>query len=178
MDTKSSHTQTSYDAISLLEQDHEHVKRLFKEYEKLGTKDADQKAELVAEACQQLTIHAALEEELFYPAIRTAVKSAELDEAEVEHAQARALVEQLESMEPGDALYDATVTVLGEYVAHHVKEEEGAMFPAVRKSSIDLATLGKEIMERRKSLLAETESGSGSSSRKTRKGPPTQHARH
>ncbi|HET9122983.1 MAG TPA: hemerythrin domain-containing protein [Acidiferrobacteraceae bacterium] len=167
----------SHDALKMLEQDHEHVKRLFKDFEKLSAKDAGRKAELVAEVCQQLTVHAALEEELFYPSIKAAVKASELDEAKVEHAQQRGMVEQLQSMEPGDSLYDATVTVLGEYVNHHVKEEESEIFPQVRKGDIDIASLGKQMLERRESLMEET-SNASTASRKTHKSAPTHHARH
>ena len=95
-------------------------------------------------ACQELTIHAQIEEEIFYPAVRDGIEDDDLmDEAEVGHASAKDLIAQLEAMEPGNDLYDARFTVLGEYIDHHVKEEQDEMFPKAKKAKLDLKALGK-----------------------------------
>jgi len=94
-----------------------------------------------------------VEEEIFYPAVREAIGDGDLlDEAAVEHGSAKALIARLEGMEPGDDCYDATVTVLGEYVRHHVREEQREMFPEARKAAIDLKALGAQIAARKAEL--------------------------
>ena len=146
------------DATVLLEHDHAEVKKLFKQYDKLKNSDADasDRQALAEQICTMLTVHATIEEELFYPAARAAdVDSDLLDEAEVEHASAKELVAQIRSMDPDDGLYDAKVTVLGEYIDHHVQEEEGEMFPKCRKSEMDLAALAAELSQRKSELMAE-----------------------
>ena len=146
------------DAIALLTADHKTVKGLFKEFEQLTKKDDvdEQKAQLVRQICNELTVHAQVEEELFYPAVREAIDDDDLmDEADIEHASAKDLIAQLQDLEPGDDHYDARVTVLGEYVDHHVKEEEGEMFPKARKADVNTAELGEEIAERKQELKAE-----------------------
>ena len=146
------------DATLLLTRDHNEVKKLFKEYEKLADTEADgeERQELAAQICQMLTVHATIEEEIFYPAAREAeVESDLLDEAEVEHASAKELIAQIESMGPDDELYDAKVKVLGEYVDHHVQEEEGEMFPKCRKADMDLAELAQQLSERKAELMEE-----------------------
>ena len=101
-------------------------------------------------------MHATIEEELFYPAAREAEVDADLlDEAEVEHASAKELIAQIEAMSPDEDLYDAKVTVLGEYIDHHVKEEEGELFPKCRKSDMDLEGLGEALAARKQELTAE-----------------------
>jgi hemerythrin superfamily protein len=143
------------DAVALLTEDHKTVDKIFKEFETLKKKDGSdaKKAELVRGACTALTVHAQIEEDLFYPAMYEAIDAEdELDEAEVEHATIKSLVSQLEDMEPGDELYDATVTVLAEYVRHHVKEEEGEIFPKAKKSDLDLDALGEQLLERKRTL--------------------------
>jgi hemerythrin-like domain-containing protein len=93
---------------------------------------------------------------LFYPALRDALEDhAQLDEAEVEHAMAEQLIAELESMEPGDDLYDAKVTVLGEYVRHHIDEEQEKLFPKAKKAKIDLDALGEELAMRKEELRTE-----------------------
>jgi hemerythrin superfamily protein len=149
------------DAVALLTEDHKTVDEIFKEFEKLKKNDGSdaRKAELVRSACAALAVHAQIEEDLFYPAMYEAVDAEdELDEAEVEHATIKSLVSQLEEMEPGDELYDATVTVLAEYVRHHVKEEEGEIFPKAKKSDLDLDALGEQLLERKRTLEAESAS--------------------
>jgi hemerythrin superfamily protein len=149
--TKSpSRTANSKDAIQLLTADHAEVKKMFKAFEKA---EESEKEVLVQQICTALTIHAQLEEEIFYPAARESLEEQDLlDEAEVEHASAKELIAQLETMGPQDALYDAKVTVLGEYIDHHVKEEEGEMFPKVKKAKLDLNELGAQIEARREEL--------------------------
>ena len=146
------------DAIALLTADHRTVKELFKQFEKLTKQDDvdEEKAELVRRICNELTVHAQIEEEIFYPAVREAIDDDDLmDEADIEHASAKDLIAQLEDLEPGDDHYDARVTVLGEYVDHHVKEEEGEMFSKARKADVDTAELGAELAERKQELMAE-----------------------
>jgi hypothetical protein len=142
-------------AINLLMEDHANVRKMFKQFEKQHEKMEDaEKAELVQKICMELTLHAQVEEEIFYPAAREAIEEQDLlDEAEVEHASAKELIAQLQSMQPGDELYDAKVTVLGEYVDHHVKEEEKEMFPKVRKARMDLEYLAEQIQERKQQAM-------------------------
>jgi len=147
------------DAIEMLREDHKRVSALFERFDKIMDEaQHTQKQALVDEICVELTIHATLEEEIVYPAARDALgeKGHELlDEAEVEHATAKDLIVQLESASPGDELYDAKVTVLGEYVKHHVKEEQNEMFAKLRKSGLDLKSLGAQMRERRAALLGD-----------------------
>ena len=142
-------------AITLLTEDHAKVRKMFKQFERSHEKmDDAEKAELVGQICMELTVHTQLEEEIFYPAAREAIEEQELlDEAEVEHASAKELIAQLQSMQPGDELYDAKVTVLGEYVDHHIKEEEKQMFPKVRKARLDLEYLAEQIKERKEQYV-------------------------
>lgn len=150
--------ESGQDAIALLTEDHKKVQALFNAFERMKEEDApdDEKAEVVQQACQALTIHAELEEDIFYPAVRDAIDDDDLlDEAEVEHATARDLIEQLEVMEPDDELYDAKFSVLGEYVNHHIKEEQDQMFPQARSAKMDLSALGAELAERKQELMAE-----------------------
>lgn len=161
--SRAGHGGRGKDAIALLEGDHTAVQRLFKRFEKLKDgEDSQDKADLVKFICEQLKVHTQIEEEIFYPAVREAIGEDELmDEAEVEHAGAKETISQLESMQPGDALYDAKVSVLGEYVNHHIKEEEGRMFPKVRKSGLDTKALGSQLMERKQELQGEMEMETG-----------------
>ena len=145
------------DAVSLLSADHAEVKQMFESYRQLVDENADdeQRGELARKICSMLTVHAEIEEEIFYPAMRDSVDDElTLDEAEVEHAAAKELIEQLEGMDPGDALYDAKVIVLGEYVDHHVQEEENEIFPQAEKSGIDLDDLGAELASRKRELMS------------------------
>ena len=111
---------------------------------------------MVEPICSELTVHTTIEEEIFYPAVREAIDDEDLmDEADVEHASAKELIAQLEAANPGDDQYDAKVTVLGEMIDHHVKEEEGEMFPKARKADIDSAALGEEMAARKAELKEE-----------------------
>jgi len=146
------------DATVLLQRDHADVKKLFRQYAKLadGEADGQERLALAMQICQMLTVHATIEEEIFYPAARAAgVEEDLLDEAAVEHASAKDLIAQIQLMSPGDELYDAKVTVLGEYVDHHVQEEEGQMFPKCRRAKMDLAGLAEQLAERKSELMAE-----------------------
>lgn len=145
-----------HDAIAMLTADHKKVKGIFKQYEKLKAQDGsdEDKAALAQEVCNELKVHAQLEEEIFYPAAREAIDEDDLmDEAIVEHAGAKELIEQLEAMDPQDDLYDAKVTVLGELIDHHATEEEEEMFPKVVKAKVDTAALGEKMAERKMELM-------------------------
>jgi hemerythrin-like domain-containing protein len=107
----------------------------------------------VRAVCEELKLHSLLEEEIFYPAVREAIGDEELmNEAAVEHETATMLIEQLENMGTDDPNYFATFTVLGEYVKHHIKEEQGEMFPAAKRARVDLAALGERMRARREEL--------------------------
>jgi hemerythrin-like domain-containing protein len=161
MTTATKRKAESSDAIDLLIEDHRAVQTLFKDFDKI--KDGGRKSEkeaIVLAACEALTIHAAIEEEIFYPAARKAIDRPDMmDEAKVEHAGAKDLIAQLESMKPGDALYDAKFTVLAEQVTHHIKEEQEEMFPLVRKSKLDTRALGAKLQERKTELEGEMAGG-------------------
>ena len=142
-------------AVEILKQDHDEVEKLFDQYEDAKDEDnAELKSEIVAAVCKALTIHARIEEELFYPAMRRHEEDALdlVDEAAVEHQTLKTLVAELLAATPGEALYDAKVKVLSEYVKHHVKEEEGEMFPMARKADIDLDALGAKLLQRKGEL--------------------------
>ena len=150
-------TRSRNDATALLMKDHKDVKALFRRYEKMAKAEADgsERQQLANQICQMLTVHATIEEEIFYPAVREAdVDEDLLDEAEVEHASAKDMIAQIRSMSPEDDLYDAKVKVLGEYVNHHVEEEEGQLFPLVQQTDIDLDALGAELSARQEELLS------------------------
>jgi hemerythrin superfamily protein len=142
------------DAIALLKADHEAVSQMFAEYEK--TRSVPKKKALVAEICTALSVHAQIEEEIFYPTVKTALKDKLLvPEATVEHASVKDLIAQLEGVEPDGEMYDAKVKVLSEYVKHHVKEEQNEMFPKVKSSSLDMVKLGARMAARKDELLAQ-----------------------
>ena len=144
----------SLDALALLKADHDLVEGLFDKFEKAGTDK--QKDALAEQICSELTIHAQIEEEIFYPAVREAIDEEDLmDEADVEHASAMELIEQIEDSQAGEDKFDAKVMVLGEYIRHHVKEEESEMFPKVRKADLDLKQLGSEMAARKAELQSE-----------------------
>ena len=146
------------DAIGLLTGDHREVKTLFEKYEKLAASNAEanDRQALAETICDMLTIHATVEEEIFYPAARKATQDNDLlDEAEVEHAAAKDLIAQIKDMDPEDDLYDAKVKVLGEQIDHHVEEEEAEMFPEAKKSDMDLTDLGTRMLARKNQLMAE-----------------------
>ena len=149
----------SANAIDLLKEDHAKVKKAFKEFEGMDRSDSEACRQLIATVCEDLKVHTTLEEEIFYPAVRAAIEDEDImNEAAVEHETAKMLIEQLENSGPDDPNYFATFTVLGEYVMHHVKEEEGEMFPQVKKAKdLDLEALGEQLRARKEELLGQAE---------------------
>lgn len=147
------------DALHLLADDHKKVLEMFEEFKQMkeeGDTDEEAKQILVESTCAELTIHAQVEEEIFYPAAREAIDDMDLlDEAEVEHASAKQLISELSAMQPGDDLYDAKFTVLGEYVKHHIEEEEKTLFPKIKKADMELDEIGEEIRQRKMELRDE-----------------------
>ena len=140
------------EATALLRADHKHVSELFSAYEK--TRSTAKKKTLVAQICVELSVHAQVEEEIFYPAVQQALKDRKLvPEATVEHATLKALVAQVEGIEPDGDMFDARVKVLSEYVKHHVKEEQNEMFPKAKNSMLDMMALGAQIATRKSELL-------------------------
>ena len=143
------------DAITLLKEDHKTVSGLFARFDKLvGTSAHAKKLKLARKICLELKVHTQIEEEIFYPAVIAVLPKEQdlLDEAEVEHDGAKNLIKQLDAMEPGEDRFDAKVTVLAEYIEHHVKEEHEEMFPKVRKTSLDLRELGMRLAFRKNEL--------------------------
>jgi hemerythrin superfamily protein len=149
------------DACSLLDADHRNVKRLFKAYEELTKSRASgasqKKRDLANEICSELTVHAQIEEDIFYPALREVLKETDLlDEAEVEHASAKDLIAQIQEAAGVDDMFDAKVTVLGEYIDHHVKEERNEIFVKARAArGLDLVAMRGELVSRKDELMAE-----------------------
>ncbi len=144
------------EAISQLTADHARVKKMFKQYERLAKAEAgdSEKQQLASMICAELTAHAMAEEEIFYPAARSVLDEPDLiDEADVEHASAKELIAQIEGSSPSDDHYDAKVKVLGEYINHHVEEEEGEMFPKVRKAKLETVALGEQIAQRKAQIM-------------------------
>ena len=142
------------DAIALLKQDHRTVSALFDEFEKA---DEEEQSAIAQRVCQLLTVHATIEEELLYPAAKEALDGEEdedlVNEAEVEHGSAKELISKIEGMSSEDEHFKATVTVLGEYIKHHVKEEEGELFPQLKKTELDLKELGSRLADRKFALM-------------------------
>jgi hemerythrin superfamily protein len=148
-----SRTKTSADAIDMLKQDHDRVEKSLKEFEKMDRQDSESCQRLISSVCAELTVHTTLEEEIFYPAVREAIEDEDLmNEAAVEHETARMLIDQLENMGLDDPNYFATFTVLGEYVRHHIKEEQAEMFPAARKAGLDLTAIAERMRQRKEEL--------------------------
>ena len=154
-------TRAGKDACDLLDADHRAVKKMFKDYEELTGSRArgasQKKLELARHICMELTVHAQIEEEIFYPAVRAAIKETDLlDEAAVEHQSAKDLIAQIQQMMEADDKFDATVKVLGEYIDHHVKEEKNQIFPKARSSrKLDLVAMRGELEERKEELMSE-----------------------
>jgi hemerythrin superfamily protein len=154
-------TRAGKDACDLLDADHRAVKKMFKEFEELtqsrARSAAQKKMDLARQICHELTVHAQLEEEIFYPALRAAMKDTDLlDEAEVEHQSAKDLIAQIEAAMEPDEKFDAKVKVLGEYIDHHVKEERGEIFPKARAArKLDLVAMREELEARKEELMGE-----------------------
>lgn len=155
-------TKREKDACDLLDADHRAVKKMFKEFEELAgskARSAQENRRLLAlQICKELTVHAQIEEEIFYPAVRAAIKETDLlAEAEVEHQSAKDLIAQIEAATEVSEEFDAKVIVLGEYIDHHVKEERNEMFPKARAArKLDLVAL-RDQLEARKAELMEAE---------------------
>ncbi|MGZ9187675.1 MAG: hemerythrin domain-containing protein [Candidatus Binatia bacterium] len=141
-------------ATQMLRQDHKKVNALFDKFEQ--GKAGDAKRRLAKQAMNELKVHAQVEEEIFYPAVKKAIDASELvDEAEKEHQAAKSLISQLEKagvQDNGEADFDAKFTELMQAIQHHVEEEEGEMFPQVEDSELDLAALGARMMKRKQEL--------------------------
>lgn len=158
--------------LAMLKDDHERVKKAFKDFEKLKDKeDGKPRRELVERTCNELEVHAELEEQVFYPAVRDGLdEPALIEEAKVEHTSAKALIAQLKITPPDDPKYAATFTVLSEYVKHHIQEEEGELFPQLREVELDWDGLRDRMHERRDTLAKVylTAPGSGRSAAEKR----------
>ena len=142
-------------AVTLLKKDHREVEGWFDEYEQLE-EDAEKLA-LFNKIATALKVHTTIEEEIFYPEERGDVEEDMLDEAYVEHDGAKKLIAEIEAMKPGDEYYDAKVKVLGEYIKHHVKEEEqpGGIFAQAKKGDEDLDAMGERLRVRKEELMAQ-----------------------
>ena len=152
--------ETRQDAVALLKADHREVEELFGKFEKASADGRKEK--LAREICRQLTIHATIEEEIFYPACEGKVEEELLKEAYVEHDAAKLLIAEIEAGGPGDEYYDANVKVLQEEIEHHVEEEEKRMeglFSQARKAGLDMDSLGEQLAARKAELLQQTETG-------------------
>lgn len=144
------------DAIALLKEDHKKVKDLFDKFEK--AKNAEQKEKIAREAIKELKIHTTIEEEIFYPTVREALGKDEednelLNEAAEEHRVAKTIIEALEKSGADDENFEAKFTVLAENVRHHIKEEEGELFPESRDADLDFRELGEKMLQRKEQLM-------------------------
>jgi hemerythrin superfamily protein len=144
------------DALALMLEDHRKVKHLFKAFGK--EKNPEAREALAHDACLTLTVIAQIEEELFYPFLRTQDPAAFgrlLDKAVVEHACARNLIAQIQGMTTDDELFSAKVTVLGQYIGHHIEEEEGELFPKLIVLNVDLRGIAAKMSQRKKEITVE-----------------------
>lgn len=148
------------DAIALLKADHREVEELFEKFE--NAKGDGAKEKIALKICMELTVHAQIEEEIFYPACEGKVEEADLKEAYVEHDGAKVLIAEIEAGGPGDGYYDAKVKVLGEQIEHHIEEEEARMegiFSQARHAGLDMDALGDQLRARKEELLANYKAG-------------------
>ncbi|SAK66929.1 cation-binding protein [Caballeronia catudaia] len=151
------HTPRPADALDMLEADHRAIEQLFDAFERADAGDNERKNSLVQRACELLTIHTIVEEELLYPAAQETLASQErvdVDEAYVGHFLVMALIERFATLRAGEDGFDATFKVLKANATHHIDEEETTLFPEMRKMQIDLVTLGAK-MAARKAVLRE-----------------------
>lgn len=154
-------TAHAKDAIDLLTADHKTVMQLFEEFRVLheNVGDISRKTRLVEKISRELTVHTQIEEEIFYPAVRDAIRDDRLmDDAQQEHAGAKQLIARLAELPPDDEDYDATVNALRDEVEHHVSDEQDNMFPKVLRSGLDTMALGEQLMQR-KGMLSDELSG-------------------
>jgi hemerythrin-like domain-containing protein len=152
--TQTHSSDSPRDAIALLKEDHRTVSGLFEEFAKA---DEEEQSAIAQRVCQLLTVHATIEEELLYPAAKETFEDEKntdlVNEAEVEHGSAKELIAKIEGMASDDEHFKATVTVLGEYIKHHVKEEENELFPQLKKTDLDLKELGSKLADRKLALM-------------------------
>lgn len=147
------------DAISLLIADHEKVQDLFRQFAAIkdGTdaRAQQEKLRIASAACEALAMHTMLEEEIFYPAVRSAIDDSEpMNEAQVEHDGAKVLIAQLAHMTAKNEMFNATFKVLADYVNHHIAEEQNTIFPQARMAKLDLSALGERMLARKQALEA------------------------
>jgi hemerythrin superfamily protein len=142
-------------AVTLLKKDHREVAAMFEEYEQLEAES--EKLALFNKIALALKVHTQIEEEILYPEERGSVEDDLLDEAYVEHDGAKKLIAEIEAMQPSDDFYDAKVKVLGEYITHHVKEEEqpGGLFAQAKRGDEDLDAMGERLKARKAELMAQ-----------------------
>ena len=148
------------DAVTLLKNDHREVETYFEQFEK--TRSAERKAKLAEKICLALTVHAQIEEEIFYPAFIEATEEEDLHhEAVIEHDGAKKLIAEIQGSSPDDDYFDARVTVLSEMIKHHVKEEEqrDGMFAKAKQSEMDLDALGEQLATRKAELMGDAGGG-------------------
>jgi hemerythrin superfamily protein len=153
-------SQDKQDAIKLLTEDHRTVEELFEQFEKAS--NSQKKEQIARRICTELKVHALLEEEIFYPALRGKIDDDDLDEALVEHDGAKLLINEIEAGDAGASFFEAKVKVLQEQIEHHVKEEEqetGSLFSQARKTDLDLQMLGQQMAERKAELMEIAETG-------------------
>ncbi|MGZ5050123.1 MAG: hemerythrin domain-containing protein [Methylobacter sp.] len=153
MTTRKEDKSEALDATQLLKADHELVSDLFADYQDSGS--IAEKRQLAEQICDELTVHAKIEEEIFYPAVKQALKDKELiPEAIVEHATLKMLISEVQDMEPDGEMFDAKIKVMSEYVKHHVKEEQNEIFPKAKSAGVDMMKLGAKMAERKQELRA------------------------
>lgn len=143
------------DAIALLKADHRTVEDLFEQFEKAS--GDGRKAKIARQICLELTVHAQIEEEIFYPACEGKVEDDLLKEAYVEHDGAKVLIAEIEAGGPDDEFYEAKVSVLSEQIEHHVGEEEKrmeGMFAQARHAGLDMDALAEQLRARKAELIA------------------------
>ena len=148
------------DAIALLKADHRKVEGLFASF--AAAKGDGRKRSLAEQICRELTVHAKIEEDVFYPACEGAVEADLLNEAYVEHDAAKVMIAEIEAGGPDDAFYDAKLKVLSEMIEHHVKEEEQrveGMFAQARKAGLDMDALGEQMAREKSQLMASYKTG-------------------
>ena len=166
-------------ATQLIRRDHKKVKGLFTKFEQ--AKKADAKQRICRQAIQELEVHAKLEEEIFYPAVKKHIGEDEmLQEAKQEHQEAKNIMAELKKMNAEDEQFEEKFSELVEGVKHHVEEEEGEMLPKVEESDMDLADIGEQLAERKQELIEQTQSQTQGSRKKTgggRKGKATSRRR-
>ena len=150
-------TAARTELLKMLKEDHKKVKKALQSFERLDKQQqGDECQALVLQTCIELAVHTSLEEEVFYPAIRAVLRDPQrVDEAEVEHASAKTLIADLRQMAPEDRAYTATFKVLGEYVKHHIGEEENEMFPQLTRAKLDWDALLRQMTARRRMLEEE-----------------------